>query len=234
MNTKMLTVAVLGLVACDGATDSWDVENDRSAERGDRAFVQVVHLSPDAPAVDIVVNESRRVLRDVEYLGASPAARVAPDEVQIDIPAAGGFDPVATAVIDLEAGLGHTVIAFDSLAEIKPGLIVSDPSTVAPGTIRLQVVHTAVGVGAVDLWDLDTGVKILDDFNFGFYSTLDLPPGALNLGLDLDEDAVPDVSFAVPELGVDTIVNVFAIADDDGVALYAVYLDGVTARVDGF
>ena len=111
MNTKMLTVAVLGLVACDGATDSWDVENDRSAERGDRAFVQVVHLSPDAPAVDIVVNESRRVLRDVEYLGASPAARVAPDEVQIDIPAAGGFadaaaDPAASFACSLCAPPG--------------------------------------------------------------------------------------------------------------------------------
>lgn len=234
MNTTnmMLVVAALGLVACEGATDSWDAENGASAERGSKGYVQVVHLSPDAPAVDVVVGGDRRVLRDVEYLGASPSKKVSPGAYQIDIPAAGGVDPVISAELPVEAGLGYTVIAFNELAAIAPGVIVNNLDGLERGTIRLQVIHTAVGVGPVDVWELDGGVKILDDFEFGFYGTLDLPPSALNIGLDLDEDAVPDVTFSVPELGVDTLVNVFAIADDAGVALYAVYLDGTTARVD--
>jgi hypothetical protein len=208
------------------------VTPEPSADLSVSGSVQVVHLSPDAPAVDFVVNESRRVLRDIEYLDASRSAIVPAGTYPVDFPPSAGGGSVVSTEVEVSPGLGYTVLAFDALADIRSGVIVNDVGGLAPGFVRLQVVHTAVGVGAVDVWELDSGTKILDDFNFAFYGALDLPPVPLNLGLDLDEDAIPDVTFSVPVLGVDTLVNVFVVNDDDGVALYAVNLDGTTARVD--
>ena len=231
MMKYLVPALALGLVACDTAEESFNAENDASLERGSRGFIQLLHLSPDAPPVDIVAN-GRRVLTDVPYLTASPSVRVREGIYDIAIPAAGTDVPVVEASVGIAAGSGLTVFAFNELAGIAPGAVPNTLDGLAPGNIRLQVIHTAVGIGLVDVWDLGSGAKLLDNFDFGFYGTLDVPEGALEIGLDLDEDEIPDATFSVPSLGADTLVNVFAINDDDGVALYAVFLDGTTARVD--
>ena len=74
---------------------------------------------------------------------------------------------------------------------------------------------------------------ILDGFAFGESATLDVPGGALSLGLDLNNDANPDYTFAVPDLGADTWVNVYAVLDSTGPFLLAQLADGTTAIVRG-
>jgi hypothetical protein len=230
--TRLSFLSAVILCACGGSVDSWDDPSERHLERADRALVQVVHLSPDAPAVDVVVNESRRVISGLAYLDATVPARVPAGAYGIDIPAAGGLDPVISADLEFEGQAAYTIVAWDALEDIKPAVLGNSIEGLEAGLLRLQLTHTAVGVGTVDVWDLAAGVKILNDFEFGASGALDVPAGILDLGLDLDEDAVPDVTFTVPELGADTLVNVFAINDEMGVALYAVFIDGSTARVD--
>jgi hypothetical protein len=230
--TRIPFLSVLMLCACGGSVDAWENPSDRHVERADRALVQVVHLSPDAPAVDVVVNESRRVISGLAYLDATVPARVPAGIYGVDIPASGGLDPVISADLEFDAQAGYTIVAWDALEDIKPAVLGNSIEGLEPGLLRLQLTHTAVGVGTVDVWDLAAGIKIINDFEFGATGVLDVPAGILDVGLDLDEDAVPDVTFTVPELGVDTLVNVFAINDEMGVGLYAVFVDGSTARVD--
>ncbi len=233
MYKTFAAVSLIALSACGPEVESFEGDSLASLERSDKAGVQVVHLSPDAPAVDIVVNGFNRIYTDVPYLAATELLRVRPNTYGLDVVAAGGEPPgVIVADVELEARRFYTIVAWDELASIKPAVLVNSLAGIPDGFIRLQVTHTAVGVGTVDVWDLGSGVKIIDDFEFGATGVLDVPAGALDVGLDLDEDAVPDVTFAVPDLGADTLVNVFPISDDDGVALFAVYSDGVTARVD--
>ncbi len=253
MNWKSLWPVAVALCACDGGLDPLTQQTNQGPLAvpapiatlespgapssavpimGDKGKVQIIHLSPDAPAVDVVVNDSRLALADVEYLGASPAFRVNEGTYELGFPVAGEVDPVFTGEVEVVAGLGYTVVAFDALENIRAGVITNSLSDLPDGFIRLQVVHTAVGVADVDVWDLDSGAQILDDFDFGYYASLDLPRGPLNIGLDLDEDAVPDVTFSVPGLGADKLINVFVVNDDVGVALYAVDVNGTTARVD--
>lgn len=194
--------------------------------------VQVVHLSPDAPAVDVWANGSGPYLMAVPYLAATPTYRVSAGTYGLDFTAAGDVVPVLSADVMVENRSSYTVVAWDELSMLRPAVLQNDIDGLMPGYIRLQVTHTAVGVGTVDLWDLSSGIQLIDDFDFGGSGRLDVPAGALNLGLDLDEDGMADVTFDVPELGADVLVNVFAINDSDGVALYALYRDGTTARVD--
>ncbi|MCL5042184.1 MAG: DUF4397 domain-containing protein [Gammaproteobacteria bacterium] len=95
---------------------------------GEGAKVRVIHASPDAPAVDILVNDAIFAgLAGVPYFTASD---------YIDVPA-GSYDiavnveNTTTTVIDLpdtelEAGLIYTVIAINEAASIEP-LLVVDP-----------------------------------------------------------------------------------------------------------
>lgn len=211
------TTALLALSGFSAAEASW---------------VQIVHLSPDAPNVDVWVDGDGPQLTNVPYLAATPSYNVTPGQYSVDISATGSADPVLSGTGRVQPMSAYTLAVWNDLANLSAAPLQNDIDGLAPGNIRLQVTHAAVGVGTVDLWELSTGTKLIDGFDFGATDRLDVPAGALDLGLDLDADAVPDVTFQVPELGADTLVNVFAIADTDGVALYAVYLDGMTARVD--
>ncbi|MCB9689225.1 MAG: DUF4397 domain-containing protein [Alphaproteobacteria bacterium] len=193
--------------------------------------VQAVHLSPDAPNVDIWVN-GVRALEDVPYLGVTPSVVVQPGSYDLALSVTGDANAVLGGTIDVADRTAYTLVAWDAVSNLTPAVLTNDVRGLARGSIRLQVSHGAVGVGTVDLWELSTGTKLVDDFQWGDTTRLDVPRGALALGLDLDEDAVPDVTFSVPDLGANTIVNVFAINDADGVALFAVYPDGTTARVN--
>ena len=94
--------------------------------------------------------------------------------------------------------------------------------------------HAAPDVPQVDIWEI-TGepVLLLENVDFGVSATLDVPSSALELGFDVDDDGVPDVTFSVPDLGGDQQVNVFASNEVMGAPFLLAHLpDGATARVD--
>ena len=55
---------------------------------------------------------------------------------------------------------------------------------------------------------------LLENVDFGAAATLpDLPAGAYRVGIDVNNDAVPDVTFSLPSLPGGTSVNLFAVSD---------------------
>ncbi len=247
MNKYFNGLLCLSLIACAGEAedtshddnhDDDTAHHDDTADHSDdsTARIRVLHLSPDAPAVDVFVNAGD------EATVSSLAFETSTD--YLDVPA-GTYDfqvaaagtTAADAVLSIEGlalaeDVAYTAVAYGALADISALALVDDSSNIDAGNIRLQVSHTASGVGTVDLWELTGGVKLVEGFDYGATGTLDVPAGALELGLDLDADANPDVTFSVPELGADIAVNVFAVMDDVGPFLLAQLPDGSTARVD--
>src|SRR3954452_20792486 len=65
MKLKLLTL----LLAATAMTAACSDDNDNTAPEGE-ARVRVVHASPDAPNVDVLVDDAK-VLSDVPYLAAS-------------------------------------------------------------------------------------------------------------------------------------------------------------------
>jgi hypothetical protein len=60
-----------------------------------------------------------------------------------------------------------------------------------------------------------------------------LDAGAYTLGVDVDDDMTPDLTFVLPALPAGTFANVFAANDDAGdVFLVAELRDGSTVRID--
>ena len=114
-----------------------------------------------------------------------------------------------------------------------------DAEGIASGNIRLNVFHTGAlaALTPVDVWMVDDNcapvAPLLEDFEFGQVAgNVDVPAGAMSVGFDVGQDASVDACFAIPDLGADIMVNVFAVNDDGGnVSLIAHLPDGTIAEV---
>lgn len=199
------------------------------------AQVRVLHLSPDAPSVDVFVNAGATPsFSDVVFGESTAYAPVPPATYDFQVSAMGS--PASAAVLNvndlaLAAGTRYTAVAYGNLSGITAMALEDDAEGIPTGNTRLQIGHAAPGAGEVDIWELTGPTKLVDDFAVGASTVLDVANGALSLGLDLGDDGVPDVTFAVPALGADQLVNVFAVIDDSGPALFAQFSDGTVVRV---
>jgi hypothetical protein len=200
------------------------------------AALRVLHLSPDAPAVDIYLdNQPTPAVTDLAFSEGTAYVELWAGSYDIAITAAGA--PADQAVLEipglmLDGDRAYTAVAFDYIEKLGALALEDDKDMIPAGYTRLQVTHAAPDVPQVDIWDMDAGVMLVDDFDFGATGTLDVPASAYNLGFDVDDNGTAEVTFSVPNLGGDTQVNVFAVNDDSGVFLLAQLEDGNIARVN--
>jgi hypothetical protein len=68
----------------------------------------------------------------------------------------------------------------------------------------------------------------MNDFELGDAVTApDQPAGAYTLGIDLDEDGLPEATFSLPEISGGSFVNIYLFNDGDDVPYLLVHgLDG--------
>jgi len=178
MKLKLLTL----LLAATALTAACDDDDDNTGPEGE-ARIRVVHASPDAPDVDVLLDDTE-VLSDVPYLVASEYLETSAGDHNLKVNAAG----TATTVIDADAtladGTDYTVIASGLVAEIEPIVLVDDNSTPAAGNVRVRAIHGAPSAPAVDVYvtapeaDLDAVTPVLTNVAFGDVAPyLEVPAG---------------------------------------------------------
>lgn len=222
------------------STDTADTggTEDSSTQPGN-ASIRAIHLSPDAPAVDIFVNGgSPAAVSNLPFPDSTPFVQLPAGTYTFDIaPTGATVDDAVLTVADLElaAGKNYTAVAFNKVAEIEALALEDDLSAPDAGLIRLRAIHTASGVGQVDIWNIPAEgapAPLFTDVDFGAATAyVDVPEGAYSLGFDVDNDATPDLMFDVPSLPAGTIANVFAVSDETDVYLIAQFVDGTTAKI---
>lgn len=160
----LVGVAAVGLAACSD-------DNDPIAPIQATAQVRVVHGSPDAPAVDVLVDDAT-ALTSVPYRAASGFLEVASGTRRFRVRAAGTTTTVIDANVPLEQDGSYTVIATGLLAGIQP-LVIRDTLTApASGQVKVRVVHGAPAAGLVDVYvtapgaSLATATPVLTDVPF--------------------------------------------------------------------
>jgi uncharacterized protein DUF4397 len=169
----LVMAAALAAAACD----------DDTATPASEARVRVVHASPDAPNVDVVV-DGATVLSNVPFGAASDYLPVDAGNRQLQVRPAGSSTAVIDANQDLEDGSDYTVIASGLVANISALALRDDNAVPAAGQIRLRVVHGAPSAPAVDVYvtapgaDLNAATPTLSSVPFGAASNyLEVPAG---------------------------------------------------------
>jgi hypothetical protein len=178
------TVAVLGLAACS---------DDDAAPTAvtPTALVRVVHLSPDAPNVDVAV-DGAVALANVPYPVFSGYLEVPSGTRAVEVRAAGTQNAVIAADLALATGTPYTVFATGLLADITPVVTVDDLVAPAAGQIKLRVIHGAASAPNVDVYatapgaDINTATPVLTNVPFrGVSDYLTVPAGQYQLRVTL-------------------------------------------------
>jgi uncharacterized protein DUF4397 len=149
-----------------------------------RAQLRVVHASPDAPNVDVLV-DGKIVLTDVPYETASKYLTVGAGSRKIEVRATGSSPDVIDATVPLAASKAYTVLAVDFLANISPLVLTDDNTPPSSGQIKLRLVHASPSAGPVDIYveppgtDITTVSPTLSDVPFKTASAyLSVPAGS--------------------------------------------------------
>lgn len=198
--------------------------------------VRVLHLSPDASAVDVFVDNAQpAAITGLNFTEGTGYVALPPGMTNVKVSPAGTTpnDAVLDVDLDLMQGRKYSAVAIDELAAIGALALVDDDRNIAPGDVRLQVVHAAAAVGDAKIRALNLKTTI-GTLPFGGSTVVDVPAGELKVGLDADGDNRWDFTFDVPDLGAGIFVNVFAVTDADGAPSLVAWLpDGSTAVVEG-
>jgi hypothetical protein len=214
-----------------------------TGEPADMAMIRVMHLGVGAPDVDVFANGEGPVFAGLAFRNSTQYAEVPAGEYTFDVSAAG--TPVDEAVITagplaLEADTAYTAVAIGDLEQNdETGLqvipLVDDAADIDAANVRITVVHAAPAVGEVDIWEITAEpVALLENVPYAASAGLpDIPAGPLEIGVDVDDDANPDVTFSVDASGLGgQQVNVYANNDADGnVALVAQLADGTVLTI---
>lgn len=124
--------------------------------------VRALHASPDAPPVNIWVNDAP-ALTNVDFgQGSGFINGVEEVNVRVDAIVPGGNIPVINEDYSLDYSTDYTIIAVDDVADGVEALVIANPSDerLTPGNFFAQVVHAAEGAPPVDVYVTPFGADL--------------------------------------------------------------------------
>ena len=127
-------------------------------------MVRVLHGSPDAPSVDVFVNDGKvDALSGLEFGKITDYVKVPAGTYAIKVCATADNTvcPIGPVDLTFEAGKKYTVAASDLLAQIKADVFVDGSGK--SGVAKARVVHLSADTPAVDVLTQDKSAKVVDE-----------------------------------------------------------------------
>jgi hypothetical protein len=192
--------------------------------RGNDARVRVVHASPDAPAVDVLVDGSV-AFENAPFTGITGYAPVPAGTYNVQVVPTGATMPV---VIDEDLSLfyntDYTVVAVNFLSDIEPLVLVDKNTPTAPTKSTVRFVHASPDAPPVDIRVANGGPYLFTNVAFkGVGDYVTVPRGTYDL--EVLVAGTDTVALELPNVMLDggTTYTVFAVGSLDagtlGVAL---------------
>jgi hypothetical protein len=143
-----LVVALLPLQSPPAKAQDESVEAD--------ATVRVIHASPGAPEVDVLL-DGQTLLQGLAYGTASSYATITPEEHRLQVVPTGQTADAAVVdeTIDAAPGQAYLLAVYGLLNDIGGDIYDVDLSEIEPGQARVRLINFSPDAGDVDL--LETG-----------------------------------------------------------------------------
>ncbi len=154
-------LALFSLVAFVGCSDD---DNGTTPAPMSKAMVKVVHASPDAPGVDLLVDDAvagTNLLfpRNTGYLEVDAGTR----NVKVNV--TGTSTTVIEANLDLMKDKAYSVFAINTVANLTPLVLEDNLSMPADGTAHVRFIHLSPNAPSVDI-TLTDGTVVFGDVEF--------------------------------------------------------------------
>ncbi|MCC6752356.1 MAG: DUF4397 domain-containing protein [Saprospiraceae bacterium] len=135
----LLAASALFFTSCD--------EDDAE----DISRVKVIHASPDAPAVDILIDDARVNDAPLAFPANTGYLDVLAGNRNLKVNAAGTTTTVINGNVVLEKDKAYSVFAIDILSKIEPLILVDDLASPASGKAHIRFAHLSPDAPAVDI-----------------------------------------------------------------------------------
>lgn len=191
--------------------------------RKNLAQVRVVHASPDAPNVDVYVDD-QLAIQDLPYGEAAGLVDVPAGTRNIKVTPAGATQPVVIdADIDFAACMSSEVSATGLLASIQGQVYPIPRMPLANGEARARIIHNSPGAPNVDVKVAGTQIFLAQNLAFpNAADPVEVPAGIYDVevlvaGTSTVVLTVPDVVLASRE-----VYDIFAIGLVEGIPTFTV------------
>ncbi len=133
------------------AFTSCDDDDDDNNSLPDTAQVMVVHASPDAPGVDLLIDNTKVNTAALTYPNNTGYLDVLEGRRNIKVNAAGTSTSVIDANLDIDADKNYSIFAADRLSNITPVVLEDNLAAPATGKAHVRFVHLSPDAPAVDV-----------------------------------------------------------------------------------
>jgi hypothetical protein len=185
------------------------------AGAADDAMVRVLHGSPDAPSVDVFVNDAKvDALSGAEFGDITSYVAVPGGTYSIKVCATADNSvcPIGPVDLTFAAGQKYTIAASDLLASIDANVFEDDAAPTA-SKASVRVVHLSADTPAVDVLTQAGSATVVDNLAYpDATGYLSLEPGSYDLKVCANADnSVCPLDPGALDLAAGTAYSVFAI-----------------------
>ena len=176
------------------------------------SLVRVFHAAPQAPAVDVYVNDSL-AFSNLEYLNFTDYVPLQAGEYKIDVYVAGTSEnPVISQMVDVPEGEMITVAATGNLEDLSLLIIVDHANQVPSDDFStFRIIHLSPNAPAIDV--LIDGDDLISDIKFREGSSyVNIYPGTYKLRIVLNSDKSTVLPIKV-KFNPDRIYTLYIVGD---------------------
>jgi hypothetical protein len=219
----LLIILAFGCVNQQSSKRVKGANNGPTGESGamsvSRPYIRTIHLSPNAPNVDILV-DNQRVISNFSYYGSTTYLPLDKNNLNIKVNPSGLSYSVIDANVTLQNAY-QSIVAINGLSTIEPIVLLDDRNIPPSRKIKVRVGHGISTVGLVDVYVLESDNNCTSlEFEFpviqgaGFKavsSYLTLDSGVYDICVTLSGSATPVIIAQDLELSSQGIYTIFAI-----------------------
>ncbi len=177
---SMLSIALLTMFSVSSCSD-----DDDDATPAGNARLMIVHASPDAPAVDLLLDNSKVNTSPVEFLDNTAYLTVTEGTRNIKVNVAGTTTTALAANLGFTKNKNYTLFAVDSVSKLNALFIEDNLTAPASGKAHVRFIHLSPDAPAVDV-ALTGGGVVFGKISFKDYTDFTpLDAGTYNLEVRL-------------------------------------------------
>jgi hypothetical protein len=175
------------------------------------ANVLVTHASPDAPGVDLLVDDTKVNSSALNFPGNTGYLEVESGSRNIKVNVSGTPTTVINATLTLDKDMNYSVFAVDSVSKISAVVLTDDLSAPASGKAHVRFVHLSPNAPAVDIAVASSGAVVFGNKSFK-EATAFTPLDAGTYNLDVRVAGTTTVALVLPAITLQAgkIYTVFA------------------------
>lgn len=199
LTSALLLASILVLSSCDK-------DDDKTY-----ADVMVTHASPDAPGVDLLIDNVKKNSAALTYPNNTGYLETESGTRNIKVNVAGTTTTVINADLMLTKDVNYSIFAIDSVSKISAIVFEDDLSAPAAGKAHVRFLHLSPNAPAVDVAVASSGAVVFGDVSFK-EGTAFTPLDAGTYNLDVRVAGTSTVALVLPAITLEAgkIYTVFA------------------------